>query len=73
MLEPFEPAFLPERRSMKRIAAASVMASALFALGVGRATGGAVPEFRDLFNGKDLTGWVNVNTARIPGKFAMAC
>ena len=20
------------------------------------------PEFRDLFNGKDLTGWVNVNT-----------
>lgn len=21
-----------------------------------------VPEFRDLFNGKDLTGWVNVNT-----------
>ena len=22
-----------------------------------------VPEFRDLFNGKDLTGWVNVNTA----------
>ena len=24
--------------------------------------GGAAPEFRDLFNGKDLTGWVNVNT-----------
>jgi hypothetical protein len=23
----------------------------------------AVPEFRDLFNGKDLTGWINVNTA----------
>jgi hypothetical protein len=23
----------------------------------------AVPEFRPLFNGKDLTGWVNVNTA----------
>lgn len=22
-----------------------------------------VPQFRDLFNGKDLTGWVNVNTA----------
>ena len=22
-----------------------------------------VPEFRDLFNGRDLTGWVNVNTA----------
>jgi len=25
--------------------------------------GAAVPEFRDLFNGKDLAGWVNVNTA----------
>ncbi len=24
---------------------------------------GGVPEFRDLFNGKDLAGWVNVNTA----------
>jgi hypothetical protein len=24
--------------------------------------GGPVPEFRDLFNGRDLTGWVNVNT-----------
>ena len=23
-----------------------------------------VPEFRDLFNGRDLTGWVNVNTAK---------
>ena len=25
--------------------------------------GAGVPEFRDLFNGKDLAGWVNVNTA----------
>jgi hypothetical protein len=25
--------------------------------------GAAVPEFRDLLNGKDLAGWVNVNTA----------
>jgi hypothetical protein len=23
-----------------------------------------IPEFRDLFNGKDLSGWVNVNTAK---------
>jgi hypothetical protein len=23
---------------------------------------GGVPEFRDLFNGKDLSGWINVNT-----------
>jgi len=27
-----------------------------------RVPGGPVPEFRDLFNGKDLSGWVNVNT-----------
>jgi hypothetical protein len=27
-----------------------------------RITALPVPEFRDLFNGKDLTGWVNVNT-----------
>lgn len=27
-----------------------------------RAAGDSLPEWRDLFNGKDLTGWVNVNT-----------
>jgi hypothetical protein len=27
------------------------------------AGGGTAPEFRELFNGKDLSGWVNVNTA----------
>jgi hypothetical protein len=26
-------------------------------------TGVTVPEFRDMFNGKDLSGWINVNTA----------
>ncbi|MHC4166626.1 MAG: 3-keto-disaccharide hydrolase [Planctomycetota bacterium] len=25
---------------------------------------GEIPQFRDLFNGKDLSGWVNVNTAK---------
>ncbi len=25
-------------------------------------SGAGVPEFRDLFNGKDLSGWINVNT-----------
>jgi hypothetical protein len=30
--------------------------------GAGRMTAVPVPEFRDLFNGRDLTGWVNVNT-----------
>ena len=27
-----------------------------------RVSAGPVPEFRDLFNGKDLSGWINVNT-----------
>src|SRR5215472_3721280 len=31
--------------------------------------GADVPGFRDLFNGKDLTGWVNVNTAPDTWKF----
>lgn len=29
---------------------------------VHEAPGQAIPQWRDLFNGKDLTGWVNVNT-----------
>lgn len=33
------------------------------ALAVSVAGADGVPEWRDLFNGKDLTGWVNVNTA----------
>ncbi len=37
---------------------------ASFLLGISVLTGGAVPEFRDLFNGVDLTGWINVNTAK---------
>lgn len=45
---------------MKRFAVLILMAGALlFVRGV-RASD--VPAFRDLFNGKDLTGWVNVNT-----------
>jgi hypothetical protein len=38
-------------------AAASIGGMVLALQGVG------LPEYRDLFNGKDLTGWVNVNTA----------
>ena len=46
---------------MKRFGAVVLMAWILLnARGI---RAGAVPEFRDLFNGKDLTGWVNVNTA----------
>ncbi len=48
---------------MKRIAAVMALASFLFAPGSGRADESAVPTFHELFNGKDLTGWVNVNTA----------
>jgi hypothetical protein len=48
---------------LKRIATATLLASALFALALAGAAGSEAPEFRDLFNGKDLTGWVNVNTA----------
>jgi len=34
-----------------------------FLLSVGTVGGLQVAQFRDLFNGKDLSGWVNVNTA----------
>ncbi len=33
-------------------------------VGAGSTGAADVPEFRDLFNGRDLAGWVNVNTAR---------
>ena len=46
---------------MKRLAAVMFGAFLLIAVST-RLGGGPVPEFRDLFNGKDLTGWVNVNT-----------
>jgi hypothetical protein len=50
---------------MKRIVAAVILIS-LFQL---PAAGQPVSEFRDLFNGKDLTGWVNVNTAEQTWRF----
>ena len=43
---------------MKRLACIAALIGCAWML-----NGGPVPEFRDLFNGKDLTGWVNVNTA----------
>jgi hypothetical protein len=42
---------------MKRIAAMLLSGWCLCAAGA------ETPQFRDLFNGKDLSGWVNVNTA----------
>ena len=47
-------------RSTKAIAA---LGGLLVAAAAGAAAENAVPQFVDLFNGKDLTGWVNVNTA----------
>ncbi len=46
---------------MKRAFAVILMAWIVLAARGGRAAD--IPEFRDLFNGRDLTGWVNVNTA----------
>ncbi len=45
----------------KRLAGLILVASVLLAVG-SRLGAGEIPQFRDLFNGKDLTGWVNVNT-----------
>jgi 3-keto-disaccharide hydrolase len=48
---------------MKHWLAAAMAVGALWLVTAsGPAQSLAVPEFRDLFNGKDLTGWVNVNT-----------
>jgi hypothetical protein len=46
---------------MKRIWIAILAGGAMF--WVAGIRGAGVPEWKDLFNGKDLTGWVNVNTA----------
>lgn len=47
---------------MKPFAAAALVPIAVLIAGSSIATGDPVPQFRDLFNGKDLSGWVNVNT-----------
>jgi len=46
---------------MRRIAALLAIVAGLVATRAMRAVD--VPAFRDLFNGRDLSGWVNVNTA----------
>jgi hypothetical protein len=40
----------------------TLMGLALILLATFQLTAEEVPQFKDLFNGKDLTGWVNVNT-----------
>jgi hypothetical protein len=43
---------------MKTLLCVASLLGATFAL----SHGGPIPEFRDLFNGRDLTGWIPVNT-----------
>ena len=40
-----------------------ICSATILVSGLCQANAAEVPQFRDLFNGKDLTGWVNVNTA----------
>ena len=47
---------------MKRLSAVILMVWLLLLAGGGRGRATPVPEFVDLFNGRDLAGWVNVNT-----------
>ncbi len=47
---------------MKPLPIAIVSAGLILLVSAGRAVDNGVPEFRDLFNGRDLSGWVNVNT-----------
>ena len=49
---------MPDR--MRRVGCVMLLAGLLFAA---RTAAVAAAEFLDLFNGRDLTGWVNVNTA----------
>jgi hypothetical protein len=48
---------------MKRCAAAKFLICLSVFAGLSQTGSIPVPEFRDLFNGKDLSGWINVNTA----------
>ncbi len=49
---------------MKTFGLAAGLTAVLLVAGSSRTSGGAVPQFRGLFNGKDLSGWVNVNTEK---------
>jgi hypothetical protein len=47
---------------MRPFAAAALMMCMILIAGDGRSFQGPTPAFKPLFNGNDLTGWVNVNT-----------
>ena len=49
---------------MKKQARLLMFVTALLVCGNCCLRAAEIPEFRDLFNGKDLSGWVNVNTAK---------
>ena len=58
---------------MKRLVYLAPVAVALLLIAAAqKLTGDPVPQFRPLFNGKDLTGWVNVNTDQDTWSFATA-
>jgi hypothetical protein len=48
---------------MKRFVAAEFLICLSVFAGISQTGSIPVPEFRELFNGKDLSGWINVNTA----------
>ena len=47
---------------MKKTCIVLLLGWLLLAAAGDQSSGGPVPQFRDLFNGKDLSGWINVNT-----------
>jgi hypothetical protein len=47
---------------MRRLVSVVLLTAVMLVARRDRALAFQVPEFRDLFNGKDLAGWVNVNT-----------
>ena len=49
---------------MRKQARLAMFVTALLLCGSCCLRAAEIPEFRDLFNGKDLSGWVNVNTAK---------
>ena len=55
---------MPNRdlQTMKMIWIVLLSGWLLFVAAGDQVSGGPVPRFRDLFNGKDLSGWINVNT-----------
>src|SRR4029079_3184836 len=57
-------------QTMKHIAALALLVGLLPLTGAGQAPApDQIPQWRDLFNGKDLAGWVNINTAEDTWKY----